>query len=198
MKDYEVKGPDGKRYKVSAADEGVLQSALEKMFPPPPPDHGAMSVDLLRKLVEREPPEFPAFPEIPKPADPVDLTPLIDAIKRLEDKEPPAFPEIPKPAELDLAPVVEAIARLEAKEHPATDLEPLAKKLEKFGERLTTLSKALAQADAAATERHNAVIDALDGLRQVMSAPRKLVRENGRPVASVVDLDGEYDDRTVN
>jgi hypothetical protein len=168
MKKYSAQGPNGKRYELHADNEDALKSALAELFPappPPPPDRAAQTVELLTKLVE---------------------------------KEPPPHPEPPEPAELDLTPVVDALRRLEAKDAPATDLKPLAAQIEELGGRITRLTNAVAKANDEQHERHSAVIDAIEQLRRVMCAPRRLVRENGRPVASVVDLDGTYDDRTLN
>lgn len=171
MKTFHVSGPGGKKYAVHADSEEALDAALGELFPeppPPPPDRAAQTVELLTKLVEKEHPAFPAFPEIPAP---------------------------PK---VDLAPVVEALRAIEAKDVPATDIQPLSDKLDVLGGLITRLANAISKANAAQEERHGAVVEAIDRLQRTMSAPRKLVRENGRPVAAVVDLAGEYDDRTVN
>lgn len=166
MKEFIAHGPGGKKYALHADSEDALKAALETLFPeppPPPPDHAAEAVDLLRQLVAKEPPPHPEPPEPPEP--------------------------------LDLSPVVEALRRLEGKDAPAVDFKPLADKVEALGGLFIRLANAVAKANAEAEQRHGAVVEAIDRLQRTMSAPRKLVRENGRPVAAVVDLEGEYDDR---
>ena len=162
MRQYEAHGPDGKRFTLHADSEEALKAALTELFPeplPPPPDHAAEAVDLMRQLVA---------------------------------KKPPPAPEIPAPEKVDLAPVIAALRALERKDPEPVDLKPLADKVEALGGLFIRLASAVSKANAAAEERHGTVLEAIDRLQRIMGAPRKLVRENGRPVASVVDFDGEY------
>ena len=193
---FTINGPDGKSYSVEADTEEAAQAAVDSLYPgrAPRDDNNKAIVELLQRLV---------YPTVPKPTREYGPE-MLAALKRIEEKEFPVPPEPIQPEKIDFTPLIKAIERVEAKEYPKpadpVDLTPLANvlvdklgaKIDALGKKISRLATAVGETDSDNTVRHTAVLSALEHIDQVMSAPRRLVRENGVPVASVVDLNGEF------